>query len=429
MIQLNLTNSYINRDAKPIQGSHFMKKQKMEDVFVRQQLQHTSNDLKGNFLKGIKKLSFTGWSPRTQVAKTNIDQMVEVIKDPKNQKIAISGHVSPDGDAIGSGFALAEMIQQATGKKVDLFIFGDLSSKYDFLNENKNINVINVYTNKDFKAEKLEEKFGKYDLAITVDVALKRLLPDNYWDGIFSNAKTTMRIDHHPYMKTMDKDLGYEVDNNFADYNYSDTTCNSASQIIMQFAKPLGIEPKEMPVEVSEAIYTGIISDTDNFKYAQNEQPFLDAALLIKNGVDNEAIQKKLNGGTPFCIHKIKQYMYNNIQFTPDKKIAYFVETDEFAKLKAQAKDEGYKDDAQAEITNIIESLIKIKGVEVAIKVLGTNFSVRSKDADISKLAMKYGGGGHKNASAFCVKKEKSTPVEEIIDKIIQEYQEELENN
>ena len=120
--------------------------------------------------------------------------------------------------------------------------------------------------------------------------------------------------------------------------------------------------------------------------------------------------------------------MYDNIKFTPDGKIAYFIENDELAELKAEAKNQGYKDEAQNEIANIIESLIKIQGVEIAMKILGTNFSVRSKEADISQLAMKYGGGGHKNASAFCVKKAKSTPAEEVIEKIIQEYQEELKS-
>ncbi len=387
-----------------------------------------SKENKKSFLSGIRNISFKGWSPGTKEAKASIEEIVDIIKNPKNERIAISGHVSPDGDCIGSSFALANMIQQTTGKKVDLFVFGDLSKKYDFLNKDGNINVINIYTNKDYKAEKLKENFGKYDIAIAVDVALKRLLPDNYLDGIFSEAGTTIRIDHHPYMKTMDKDLGYEVDNNFADYNYSDTDCNSAAQVIMQFTEAFGISPKELTQATNDAMYTGIVTDTGNFQYTENEKTFLDAALLLQNGVNNMDVQSKLTGDTPLCIHKIRQHMYDNIKFTPDGKIAYFIENDELAELKAEAKNQGYKDEAQNEIANIIESLIKIQGVEIAMKILGTNFSVRSKEADISQLAMKYGGGGHKNASAFCVKKAKSTPAEEVIEKIIQEYQEELKS-
>ena len=429
IISSNFLNNTRSLVLKNPNNKHFsnIPTSKRQDSFVSSKSNILRDDSKtSSFLKGLKKVSFMGWKPEKQESVNDINQIVEVIKNPDNQKIAISGHVSPDGDCIGAGLALAKMIHQTTGKKVDYFVFGDLSPKYNFLNENEDVNIINVYTNKEYKPEKLKEKYGQYDVAIAIDVALKRLIQENYFDGIFSQAKTTMRIDHHPYMKTMDKDLGYEVDNNFADYNYSDTDCDSASQIVMQFAEAFGLNPEEITKETNEAIYTGIVTDTDNLKYAQSERPFLDMALLLKNGVNNIDMQSKLVGNTPFCIHKIRQHMYDNVQFTPDNKIAYFVETEELSKLKAEAKEAGCKDEAQSEIANFIESLIKIQGVEIALKVVGTNFSVRSKNADISQLAMKYGGGGHKNASAFCVKKEKSTPAEVVIERIIQEYQEEL---
>jgi nanoRNase/pAp phosphatase (c-di-AMP/oligoRNAs hydrolase) len=41
--------------------------------------------------------------------------MVKVIKDPSIERIAVSGHQSPDGDSIGSCFACASMLHQATG--------------------------------------------------------------------------------------------------------------------------------------------------------------------------------------------------------------------------------------------------------------------------------------------------------------------------
>ncbi len=395
-----------------------------QDIFSKRD--NIMTDKKKSYLSGNNKISFKGWKPENKKAEQSIKEIVDLIKNPNNKRIAISGHVSSDGDCIGAGFALANMIQQATGKRADLFVFGDLSHKYEFLNKNNDINVINIYGNKDFKPDKLKEKYGQYDIAIAVDVALKRLLAENYYEGIFSPAKTTVRIDHHPYMKTFDKEAGCEVDNNFADYNYSDTTCNSATQILMQFTDAFGINPKTISKQTNEALYTGIITDTDNFKYAQTAKPLLDTALLMENGVDNIDMQSKLNGNVPFIIYKVRQHLYDNIKYTPDNKIAYFVENEETAKLKTEAQQLGCKDEVQNEIINTIESLIKLQGVEIAMKIMGTNFSVRSKNADISKLAMKYGGGGHKNASAFCVKKEKSTPAETVIENILNEYQEEL---
>ena len=87
-------------------------------------------------------VSFTGWAPEAHNKET-IDRMVKIIKDPKVQKIAVSGHTSPDGDSFGSTFAMANLINQATGKKVDLFVFGDkFPSHYDYLNTNPDVNVI-----------------------------------------------------------------------------------------------------------------------------------------------------------------------------------------------------------------------------------------------------------------------------------------------
>ena len=97
--------------------------------------------IKPNMQKSMA-ISFTGWSPEAHNKET-IDKMVKIIKDPKVQKIAISGHTSPDGDSFGTTFAMANLINQATGKKVDVFVFGDkFPSHYDYLNTNPDVNVI-----------------------------------------------------------------------------------------------------------------------------------------------------------------------------------------------------------------------------------------------------------------------------------------------
>ena len=67
--------------------------------------------------------------------------------------------------------------------------------------------------------------------------------------------------------------------------------------------------------------------------------------------------------------------------------------------------------------------MLKLEGVEVCIKNSGTNFSIRSKNVDVSLIANKYGGGGHRNAAAFCVKKNTGQSNSDIFNQIISEYQ------
>ena len=136
-------------------------------------------------------VSFTGWAPEAHNKET-IERMVKIIKDPKVQKIAVSGHTSPDGDSLGSTFAMANLINQATGKKVDVFVFGDkFPSHYDYLNTNPDVNVIVHKPGKPEQAEAVANKYGKYDLAIALDCAETKLMAPDYRKGVMNKAKLT----------------------------------------------------------------------------------------------------------------------------------------------------------------------------------------------------------------------------------------------
>lgn len=371
---------------------------------------------------------FKGWKPDSVVKRRQLQEIVDVITDPKSQRIAISGHNCPDGDCIGACFALSDMIQQSTNKKVDLFIFGDIPHKYKFLN-NGNVNLINIYGGKEYKADKLTEKHGKYDVAISLDTALERLIPDSYYEGIFSKADKTIKIDHHPYTRAYDKESGIFSDNNFADYNYIDEKSDSASQIVMQLVELFKLKPQKLPKRTSEAIYTGLLTDTNCFRYTRSDKTFTDASLLLRNGVNNIDIQSRIVGNISPSVHRIRQYLYNNVEYSPSGEIAYFKETDELLKLKSIAGKEGAKEEAQEEVGKFLDYLLNLKNIEMCIKMSGTTFSVRSKNIDVSTVANKYGGGGHKNAAAFCIKKDSGLTSDEILQKVLTEYEEQLKTN
>jgi len=149
-----------------------------------------------------KPVSFRGWKPESDKNADIINKMVEVIKSPDINKIAVSGHQSPDGDSIGSCIACATMLHKATGKDVDCFIFGPLPKRYDFLKEDmEGVNIIEVPRNKETSSQSLAKKHGQYDLAVSVDTSQTHLIDPNYYHGIFKNAEHTLKIDHHPYIE------------------------------------------------------------------------------------------------------------------------------------------------------------------------------------------------------------------------------------
>lgn len=373
----------------------------------------------------VKQVSFGGWKPESKENAEVIKKMVDVIKSPDINKIAVSGHQSPDGDSIGSCFACASMLHQATGKDVDCFIFGPLPKRYEYLKEGlEGVNIIETRPNGDAKfADKMADRHGKYDLAVSVDTSVTRMMSQDYYEGIFKRAEHTLKIDHHPYVQ--EQVNGKTVDNKYADLNLIDTSCGAATQLMMQFAEPLGFNPKELSKTFNNAVYTGLLTDTGGLKFSQNVLPFTDAALLIENGVNNREMQNNALGNTPQCVRNITNLANEKVQFSKDGKIAFMIEDKEIANAKKIAKGEGYFQEAKDAIKAVAGGMPEIQGVEVGFKVSPwkdqASFSVRSLHADVSEIARKYGGGGHKNASAFSVKLEGRT-LEEAVQDIVKEY-------
>lgn len=374
----------------------------------------------------IKQVSFGGWKPESKENAEIIKQMVDVIKSPDIKKIAVSGHNSPDGDSIGSCFACASMLHQATGKDVDCFIFGPLPKRYEYLKENlEGVNIVETRGRGEVQfADKMAERHGKYDLAVSVDTSQPHLMAQDYYKGIFQRADHTLKIDHHP--KISEEVNGEKVvTNNFADLNLVDTNCGAATQLLMQFAEPFGIEPKELTKTFNNAVYTGLLTDTGGLKFSQNVLAFTDAAKLIENGVNNREMQNNALGNTPKSVLKVKNLAEQKIQYSDNGKVAYMIEDKEIADAKKAAKQEGYFQEAKDAIKGVAGSMPEIQGVEVGFKVSPwkdkASFSVRSLHADVSEIARKYGGGGHKNAAAFSVELNGRT-LEQAVQEIVQEY-------
>lgn len=357
---------------------------------------------------------------------TILHEIIAVIRLPEVRRIAVSGHTAPDGDSIASCVAFAHLVRAATGKNADVFVFGDFPQRFRFLDTEPEIKIISVYENKQFKGDGLVKLFGHYDLAVSIDTALVRQFPDNYYEHIFRAADRTVKIDHHPFMETFDKDTGTMIPSNFAQCNLMDDTFNSSAQIIWRMVEPFGLKPGDLPTTFLEAVYTGLVTDTGIFQYAKNALAFHDAAALIEHGIDHIETCRKIVGNIPLCLYRIRQHVQRNIRLTDDGRIAVLTEDDELKRLKAEAKSIGRKDEAAEEIVSTLCELLRVQGVEIVLKVNDTNFSVKSKRFDISPLAMRYGGGGHPNASAFSVSREGRTN-EEILETVVAEYQEALD--
>jgi len=374
----------------------------------------------------VKQTNFGGWKPETKENAEIIKQMVEVIKSPDINRIAVSGHQSPDGDSIGSCFACASLLHQATGKEVDCFIFGNLPKRYEYLREGlEGVRVVETFGNGDAKyADKMAERHGKYDLAVSVDASQTKMLAQDYYEGVYQRADHKLKIDHHPIMEE-EVDGKKVITNNFGDINLVDSTCGAATQLLMQFA-----DPKTLSKTFNNGVFTGLLTDTGGLKFSQNVLPFTDAALLIENGVNNREMQNNALGNTPQCVLKVQNLANQKIQYSDDGKVAFMIEDKEIAAAKKEAKAEGYFQEAKDAIKGVAGAMPEIQGVEVGFKVSPfqgkASISIRSLHADISQLAQRHGGGGHENAAAFSVELN-GRPIEEAVQEVVKEVQAEIE--
>jgi phosphoesterase RecJ-like protein len=274
----------------------------------------------------------------------------------------------------------------------------------------------------------MAERHGKYDLCVSVDASTPKMIAQDYYQGIYQRADHKLKIDHHPYEQYNEN--GVITDNKFGDINLIDDTCGAATQLLMQFAEPLGIDPKELSMTFNNAVYTGLLTDTGGLKFSQNVLPFTDAAKLIENGVNNREMQNNALGNTPQCVLNVQNLANSKIRYSESGKIAYMVEDKEIADAKKQAKSEGYFQEAKDAIKGVAGAMPEIQGVEIGFKVSPwkdkASFSIRSLHADVSELARRHGGGGHENAAAFSVDLNGRT-LEETVQAVVQEAEAEAE--
>ena len=164
-----------------------------------------------------------------------IEEFVEILKKEISisEKIILTAHRDPDGDAIGSVLAMQEALQNI-GKDVDIVL--DEMPKV-FL-ELKN-------SDKILRVDEFEKSNKKYDLAIFLDNNSKKsfLVPDS----ILERAKKSINIDHH---------IGGNI---FTDIMYVEEESPAVCETVYKILKKLEYE---ITYDIMKAIIIGVITDT-----------------------------------------------------------------------------------------------------------------------------------------------------------------------
>lgn len=300
--------------------------------------------------------------------------MMNLFKDKLNEvnNILLISHISPDGDNIGSLVSMATALKNK-GYNTSILKVDDIEFKYDYL--------LNFHSVEERKSILKKE----FDMAIILDCGSIDRIGNN--QDILENIKTIVNIDHHI------------TNTNFGDINIVEPKSSSTCEIVYKVLTYLDIKIDE---KIATSIYTGIVTDTGSFAYNNtNEQTLSIASDLLKLGANREIIYKNIYQNKSINEIHFLGNMLKDIKLEFDGKVGMLDVKDEILKkynLNYNQVDE------------LINKLREIKGVEIAILLkeiseeeVKVSFRAKGK-VDVSELAIKFGGGGHRQAAGAMIR-------------------------
>lgn len=295
----------------------------------------------------------------------------------------LTTHKDCDADGLGSILALHFALTKM-GKKVYSVCVDSISPRYDFMNHQE---VVHIY--------KKKSSIPKADCALIFDTNDSNLIEPLYGE-LQTQTKKRIFIDHHSPLSHLSKDLFYIEENS--------ASTGEICYLLLEKIKALPLDSR-----TSQALFISIIFDTHFFKSKKNlSQTFYVCSKICKD-VQMSEIYENL-----FCQYDATDwdnliYLLNKIQYDQSQRIA-FIECFDQEVQKRKIR--------MVQILDCLDLFMKRKSVEVGFTLFETNngkfkVSLRSKKiVDVSQVAEKLGGGGHKrSAGALIDDKKKVLPL------------------
>ncbi len=303
----------------------------------------------------------------------------EIAEKLKNShKIAITSHIRPDGDSIGSGLALYLMLKKM-GKEVRYI--------------NKDIPQPPLTLFPHFEVIEYGDIYPQeFDVVVLIECSTEERSGQKNLNKYFR-----ILIDHH---------LSNEEQ---VELNWVNPKESAVAIMIYELSKYLNVE---IDKEIATLLYSGIVSDTGGFRFTNvNAKAFRVSSELIEKGANPIEVNRLLfENYTPQKVKLISKVLSTLETFFDDK--AAFI-----TMYKSFLDDLKLTDVETEDIVTIVRSIRKVKIVAFLKENDDGTFrvSLRSRDnVDSSKIAEKFGGGGHMHASGFYSQK-KASEIKEIL--------------
>jgi phosphoesterase RecJ-like protein len=290
-----------------------------------------------------------------------LSQVVELIENKQN--FAITTHIRPDGDGVGSSLGLCWLLR-SLGKQAEVIVSDNIPASYRSLPGADEIR----------KVEKIDKP---YDAVFVIECS------DIGRPGIDELDKQfTVNIDHHA------------TSEHFGSINWIDSTASAVGEMIYNLCKAIG---GRVTLEIAECVYMALVTDTGSFHFPNTTDRTLKVASeLVKAGVRPAAISEVVYNNYPWSRIELLRQVLGTVRRDESGRVASMRQTLEMKKLSEAV------DGDNNGFVNIPLAAREVLAV-VYMREVGENefrVSLRSKgNINVARVAESFGGGGHKNAS------------------------------
>ncbi|MFN2390675.1 MAG: bifunctional oligoribonuclease/PAP phosphatase NrnA [Pyrinomonadaceae bacterium] len=290
-----------------------------------------------------------------------LSQVVELIENKQN--FAITTHVRPDGDGIGSSLGLCWLLR-SLGKNAEVIVRDGIPISYTLLPGAEEIRQISQVN-------------GKYDAIFVIECS------DINRPGIKGlENQITVNIDHHA------------TSEHFGTINWIDATASAVGEMIYNLCKAIG---GRITKEIAECVYLALVTDTGSFHFSNTTERTLKiASELVKVGVKPARISEAVYNSYPWSRIELMRQVLATVKRDADGKVAWMRQT------HAMSENANAVDGDNSGFVNIPLAAKEVEAVVYMRETVPNNYrvSLRSKGGiNVARVAEKFGGGGHKNAA------------------------------
>lgn len=309
-----------------------------------------------------------------------LGQVIELIE--KKHRFAITSHIRPDGDSLGSSLALC-WILRGLKKEAEVIMCDHVPHAYSRLPGADQVRVV-------------DDIDREYDAVFVIECS------DVSRPGIPSlHTQYVVNIDHHSTTVL------------FGDLNWIDSTAAAVGEMIYNLAKAIG---SKITPEIASCVYAALLTDTGSFHFSNTtERTFKIASELVRHGAQPAKLSQAIFYNYPYAKIRLTGDVLSTLQRDDTGRIAWITMT-----KKVMDSFGATEDDSEG----IINYPLTVGDVEAVafFRELGQSLyriSLRSKNrVNVARVAEHFGGGGHCNAAGFTVRADYDNLSQEVISKL-----------